>query len=363
MAVNTPATELLGCEFPLFAFSHCRDVVAAVTNAGGVGVLGTTRQTPTELAHELAWIDREVADRPYGVDVLLPAAVEGEDEEEMRRRIPEQHRRFVARLRADYGVPEAQERSGFGHGENLVTTHTRARRQLETILEHSPRLFASALGPPPDDIMRACADRGMVVAGLVGRPKHVDAHRSAGVDLIVAQSYEAGGHTGDIGSMVLIPQIVRRAEGVPVLAAGGIASGSQIVAALALGAAGVWTGSVWLTTAESDLEEEVKAKLLAASSSQTVRTRSFSGKPIRALRTDWTEAWEREEAPAPLPAPVQGLLVKDLIADVFDRRVEPLMGTAVGQLVGQLDQQRSVREVVYSMMEEMVDTLDRLGGL
>src|SRR5213079_3521519 len=149
------------------------------------------------------------------------------------------------------------------------------------------------------------------VAALAGKPQHAERSLARGVDLIVAQGTEAGGHTGEISTMVLVPEVVDAVSPTPVLAAGGIGNGRQIAASLALGAQGVWCGSVWLTTEEAETHPIVKEKFLAASSSDTVRSRASTGKPARQLRTAWTEAWDSPDNPDPLPMPLHGMLIAD----------------------------------------------------
>src|SRR5262249_28553497 len=154
-----------------------------------------------------------------------------------------------------------------------------------------------------------------LVAALSGKAEHARRHVARGVDIIIAQGYEAGGHTGEIASMVLVPEIVDAVGGdVPVLAAGGIGSGRQFVAAPALGAARVWLGSAWVTTEEWALPSDLpamRAALLAATSSDTVRSRIYSGKPARLLKNRWTDAWSEPGAPDPLPMPLQNILVSE----------------------------------------------------
>jgi NAD(P)H-dependent flavin oxidoreductase YrpB (nitropropane dioxygenase family) len=362
--VRTALAARLGVEYPIFAFSHCRDVVAAVTGAGGVGILGTTRQAPDELDHDLRWLDDNLSGRPYGVDVLFPASSIGEDLDQLRATIPMGHRRFVEDLRVRFAIPEPKDPERYSHsGDNLIPTHTRAREKLEVVLAHSPRLMASALGPAPGDIVSTMHDRGCLVVGLVGAPGQASRHVAAGADIIVAQGYEAGGHTGDISTLVLVPQVVDEVAPVPVLAAGGIGDGRQIAAAIALGAEGVWTGTIWLATVESDLEDEVKAKLLAAGSRDTVRSRCLTGKPIRQLLTPWVAAWDAEDAPEPLPSPLQGLLVRDTLTGIFDHRVVEVMGTAVGQTVGPLREIRRARRVMDDLIEGYIDGSSRVAEL
>lgn len=350
--MNNQLCDRLGIDFPIFAFTHCRDVAAAVSQAGGLGVLGTTRQSPELLELDLRWLDEHCAGRPYGVDMLFPASTAGEDEDQLRAGIPAGHQEFVVELGRRFQIGEPKDRASYStSGDNLITTHRRGREKWEVARAHQPALVASALGPVPREVEQDSHRYGATVVGMVGAPGQAPAHVAAGADVIVAQGTEAGGHTGRISTLVLVPQVVDEVPGTPVLAAGGIADGRQIAAAIALGAHGVWTGSLWLTTVESDLEEPVKRKLLAASSRDAIQSRCLTGKPIRMLRTPWVDAWESGSAPEPLPAPLQGLLVRDTMTAMFDHEVTEVMGTAVGQVVGMMGRITDVRTQMYELVE------------
>ena len=365
--MRTPVCDRFGIEYPIFAFTHCRDVVAAVSRAGGLGVLGAVGYEAEQLEIELNWIDAHVDGKPYGVDFIMPASLrdmQGTDLEQIhnqiRAAVPEAHRRFVERLidRFDLPLPPAGEPEYSGV---LGWTPEGSRRQVEVAFAHPIKLIANALGSPPADIIAAAHERGIQVAALAGKIEHAKRHVASGVDIVIAQGTEAGGHTGDIATMVLVPEIVEAVGAqVPVLAAGGIASGRQIAAAMALGAVGAWTGSVWLTTAESDVQPEVMESYLHATSSDTVRTRCFSGKPARMLRTPWTDAWEAPDAPPTLPMPLQGVLIAPAISRFYHARKQHLMFAPVGQVVGSLKQVRRVRDVIQEMVEDYVATVDRL---
>lgn len=363
--MHSEAAQLFGIDFPIFAFSHCRDVVVEVSKSGGMGFLGTTRQSPEQLETDLRWIDQQLDGRPYGVDFLFPASAEAGDESTIRESLPEEHREFVADLVERFGIPPPKDPSvNSGHGDNLITSPERARAKFDLVLDHRAHAIASALGPLPADLANRVRARGdLRIVGLAGTPRHAKRHADAGADLIVAVGTEAAGHTGAISTMVLVPQIVETVGRIPVLAAGGIGRGSQVAAAMALGAAGVWTGSIWLTTAESDLEEPVKEKLLAASSADAVVSRSLTGKTARWLRTPWIDAWASHDAPQPLPAPAQGLLVRDAMVGVFEGQVQELMGTAVGQIVGLMTERQTVRNVMYRLVEETLESLSRMQSL
>ncbi len=367
--MQTPARDLLGLEFPILAFSHCRDVVAAVSRAGGLGVLGVTALSPAQLRIELDWIDREVGNRPYGVDILIPARLSGPtaapDRAALDRPIPDEHRRFLDALLLEHGVPPLPDDDGPGR-DPMALDHPTQRALIELALERpGVRLVANALGPPPGWMIEAAHARGVHVAALAGTVEHARRHVAAGVDLVVAQGYEAGGHTGEIATMVLVPEVVEAVDPVPVLAAGGIASGRQMAAALALGAQGVWTGSVWLTTEEAETHPVVKQKFLEAGSGDTLRSRSRTGKPARQLRSAWTDAWERPDTPDPLPMPLQPRLIGEAWRRI-ERSAHHQPGAAalvnyfVGQVVGSMRDVRPVRAVIEEMVSDYLETVERL---
>jgi NAD(P)H-dependent flavin oxidoreductase YrpB (nitropropane dioxygenase family) len=370
--VHTPICDRLGIEFPIFAFSHCRDVVAAVTNAGGYGVLGALAYEPERLEIELNWIDEHVKGKPYGVDFAMPAKYVGQgggDEatpEHLSSLIPQGHRDFVKKVLDEAGIPEVPDdlgpRTPKAAGLNV---DAEGPGQLEVTLAHeNVNMVVNALGPPPKYILDRCHDAGLLVGGLVGSKQHAERQASIGVDVLVAQGTEAGGHCGEIATMVLIPQVVDAVgPDVVVLAAGGIADGRQAAAAMALGAQGVWMGSVWLLTTEADMAPEVTANLLAASSSDAIRARVMTGKPARQLRTKWTEAWERPDAPAPLPMPLQGLLYGEAAARFTRVHAKDFAGSPVGQIVGSLDKVRPARDIVLDMVDGWIEATQRLHGL
>ena len=372
--MRTPVCDLLDLACPIRAFSHCRDVVAAVSKAGGLGVLGAVAFTPEMLDMELDWIESEVGDRSYGVDVLVPAKYIGSEEgglsgTKLVEMIPDEHRKFVNDLMERYGVPPLPDDEKItATGGLLSWSHKGAQPLMDVAFGHKTRLIANALGPAPDYMVEHAHASDVVVAGLVGKKVHAERQKNAGVDIIVAQGYEAGGHTGEISTMVLIPEVVDAVAPTPVLAAGGIGNGRQIAASLALGAQGVWCGSVWLTTEEAETHPVVKEKFLAATSSDTVRSRASTGKPARQLRTAWTDEWEDPANPDPLPMPLHGMLIADA-----QRRMQrsaasnpganQLVNYFVGQIVGQMNQVKPAKQVVYEMVEEFIDAAERVSHL
>jgi NAD(P)H-dependent flavin oxidoreductase YrpB (nitropropane dioxygenase family) len=360
---------MFNIELPIFAFSHCRDVVAAVSKAGGMGVLGALAFTPEQLEIELDWIDEHVDGMPYGVDVVIPANYAGRGDldpdtmaDTLAAMIPDEHQRWIEKVMDEYDVPPLTDDDARGSGL-LGWTQEGAWPQVEIGLSHPARLLVNALGPPPPEVVDYAHERGVKVAALVGSKAQAERQVAQGVDMIVAQGYEAGGHTGEVASMVLVPEVVDAVAPVPVLAAGGIGTGRQIAAAFALGAEGVWTGSIWLTTAEGGSSPPVLEKLLAANTRDTVRSRSWTGKPARMLRTDWTEAWERDDSPGYLPMPLQYMATADAQRRIAKYQVKELVGMPVGQIVGRMDRVRPVRDVMYDLVEEFIETGQRLDGL
>lgn len=378
--MKSPATEMLAIEYPIFGFSHCRDVVAAVTNAGGFGVLGAVAHTPEELEIDLVKLKEQTRGKPFGVDLLMPSKFAGSssgglDRAEMKGQIPDRHRKFLDDLLERYDIPPLPPREpnpGFGiDGQKRAHLQVDPKSMaplIEVAFSHDIKMIASALGSPPPWLVEEAHRRGILVAALAGTVKHALAHAQVGCDIIIAQGTEAGGHTGDISTLVLVPQVVDAVAPIPVLAAGGIANGRQMAASLALGAAGVWCGSVWLTTQEAETSPAIRDRMLAAGSEDTTRTRSFTGKPCRVLKSEWTRAWEEPGAPAPLPMPLQSMLSDrprrriETVAQTPGSRAVELLSPFVGQVVGQMNAVRSSRQVVEEMVEEMVDAWQKLDG-
>jgi NAD(P)H-dependent flavin oxidoreductase YrpB (nitropropane dioxygenase family) len=373
--MKTPLCELLDVEFPLFAFSHCRDVVAAVSNAGGFGVLGASRHTPEELELELKWIDEHVHGRPYGVDILMPENMVGRDGsvdvETLRARVPERHKEFVQALLARYAVtldlddPRVMKRE-------MPLLPAMSERLMEVAFAHPIRLIANALGVPPQSMIDRARAQGVPVAALVGAKEHAVRQVQAGVDIIVAEGAEAGGHTGEVSTLVLVPEVIRAIQPirpVPVLAAGGIVTGRQMAAMMALGAAGAWTGTVWLMTSESEASPLIQQKFAAATSRDTVRSKSRTGKYTRQLRSAWTDAWAGADSPGPLPMPLQLFLSEPALrraeheASRGNRKAEDLVTYYVGQGVGLLDQVKTSRAVVREFMEEFAEAAAEMAQL
>jgi NAD(P)H-dependent flavin oxidoreductase YrpB (nitropropane dioxygenase family) len=371
--MNNAVCQLTGAEFPLFAFSHCRDVVAAVSKAGGFGVLGATRFSPEQLEEELAWIDAHVEGAPYGVDVLVPETIDPRvagftDNAQRAAAIDPKYPAFAAEILGQYGieasaeVPQMRERMGITPENGLAL--------MEVAFRHPIRLIANALGIAPPEMVEEGKKRGVPVAALVGAKEHALRQAQAGVDIIVAQGGEAGGHCGEVSTLVLIPEVARAlgqaGYDTPVLAAGGIMTGGQMAAMMAAGAQGAWTGSVWLATPEAETSETFRAKMVAARSRDTVRSKSRTGKPARQLRTAWHEAWDDTAGPGTLPMPLMGMVSEPAFANIEraaaagNEDARELVSYFVGQGVGLIEEVRPARAVVRAFREEFVEAVEQL---
>jgi NAD(P)H-dependent flavin oxidoreductase YrpB (nitropropane dioxygenase family) len=370
--MHTPLCDELGIEFPIFAFTHCRDVVVAVSRAGGFGVLGAVGFTPEQLEIECAWIDDHIGDHPYGVDIVIPNKYEGmntdlsgeELAEMLKKMVPQQHLDFAKKILADHGVPTGDADSNAL--QLLGWTEATATPQVEVALRHPKvTLIANALGTPPADMITHIHESGRKVAALCGSPAQAIKHAEADVDIIIAQGGEGGGHCGDVGSIVLWPQAVKAVAPRPVLAAGGIGSGEQIAAALALGCQGAWSGSQWLMVEEAHNTPVQQGAYVKASSRDTVRSRSFTGKPCRMLRNDWTDAWEKEGNPEPLGMPLQYMVSGMAVAatNKYPNETVDVAFNPVGQVVGQLNRVEKSAAVIERWVQEYLEATNRLNEL
>ncbi len=371
--MHTPLCDELGIEFPIFAFTHCRDVVVAVSKAGGFGVLGAVGFSPEQLEIELAWIDEHIGDHTYGVDIVIPNAYEGMDAnlpaEELTKMlqdmVPQQHLEFARGILTDHGVPLPE--PGEDNSLQLLGwTEATATPQVDVALRHPKMtLIANALGTPPKDMIEHIHAAGRKVAALCGSPYQALKHAEADVDIIIAQGGEGGGHCGEVGSIVLWPQVVKAVAPRPVLAAGGIGSGQQIAAALALGCQGAWSGSQWLMVEESENTSVQQAAYVDATSRDTVRSKSFTGKPCRMLKNDWTDAWEAPENPKPLGMPLQ-YMVSGMAVAATHRYPDQTVKVAfnpVGQVVGQFTKVEKTAAVIERWVGEYLDATSTLNDL
>ena len=372
--MHTQLCDIYEIDVPIFAFSHSPAVIAAVSNAGGFGVLGAAAMEPEQLDAALQMLARECSGKSFGIDLIIPEQYVGREEgglslEALQSRIPQGHRDFLDHLLEDYHVPKQPAPATFASRAGMGISEKRGKQLVDIALAYPVKLIVNALGVPPAYIVERAHQQRVRVGALVGAVKHAVHQKEAGVDLIIAQGFEAGGHTGEIATMVLTPQVVDAVAPIPVVTAGGIASGRQMAAALALGAQGVWTGSVWLMTEEAETHPVVKEKFLHATSSDTLRSRASTGKPARQLRSAWTDAWEDPANPNPLPMPLHSLLTMDAQNSIQqDARQGGEGGTQlinyfVGQSVGMFKEIRPAAEVLRMMSEECDAVLKQMGQL
>ena len=366
----------LDIEFPLIAFSHCRDVVVEVSKAGGLGVLGAAGFSPEQLEIELSWIDQNIDGAPYGVDLIVPNTMANQDESktgyELQAMVPHSHRLFVEETLAKHGIDSSNLYSSSDSGNRGFLGEKSSDNILDIAFSHPIKIIVNALGVPPLRMLQLAKANNVACGALVGNRQQAIKQVESGVDIIISSGTEAGGHCGEISTMVLVPEVVQALQGfedVSILAAGGIATGRQMAAAMAMGADGVWTGSVWLTTEEADTSPSIKNKLLTTGSNQTVRTRSRTGKFSRQIKSPWTDAWEQEGAPQPLQMPLQSLVSEPALgkigklAEAGDSKAQSLNTYWVGQGVGLMSQSSSAKQVVYDFMSDFLDASDRLSEL
>lgn len=372
--MRTELADRLGIDLPIFGFTPSEEVAAAISRAGGFGVLGCVRfNDPDELDDVLEWMHAHTDGRPFGVDVVMPATIPTEGTQvDLAAMIPPEHRAFVERTLDDLGVPPLPDGDRVDAGV-LGWLHSVARSHVDVAMRHVEKygqikLIANALGSPPGDVIGIAHGHGVLVAALAGTTDHARRHVDAGVDIVIAQGHEGGGHTGEVTSMVLWPEIVDAVgERAPVLAAGGVGSGRQIAAAIALGAQGVWMGTYWLTAEEyrlganeGDGPSTVQRALLAATSRDTVRRRIYSGKPARLLKTRWTDAWDAADAPEPLPMPLQNLLVGEAHARISASDDPDVIAMPAGQIVGRLHAITPVAELIADLVGEYGEAVARM---
>lgn len=371
--LKTALCDLLGIRYPVLSAGMGGPagptLAAAVSNAGGLGVIGATGMSPERLLAAIRKI-RDLTDQPFGVDLLLPGDIArrtpgAHPEKHERPTIDERHRKFVGALAEEWDLPDEPERprrTGFGVGA--------LDQQMEILFEERVPVFAAGLGDP-GTLVDAAHERGIKVLALVGNVKNARRVAASSVDAVVAQGAEAGGHTGRIGTMALIPQTVDAVAPTPVIAAGGIADGRGLAAALMLGAVGAWCGTAFLATEESFMDsiddhaesawraQVIKQRIVDATDEDTRVSRVLTGKTARLINTPLVEAWERDDAPPTLPMPLQGALVAPLLRRINRGRRADLTTEAMGQVAGMIGAIRPAREVLEKMVERAEQLLDR----
>ena len=375
--MNSRLCAKLGIEFPLFAFSHCRNVVVEVSKAGGFGVLGAVGLTPEKLEQELNWIDENIDGKPYGIDLLIPNRMDHKNEnsqttDDLKALIPKEYYHFVDNILEVHDLETDDLWSGkYGIDYTHNMREAGANQLLEVAFRHPITLFVNALGVPPKSVIERCRDKNILVGALTGAREHAVKHAAAGVDILVVSGTEAGGHCGEISTMVVVPDVIEAVKSnkdIFVLAAGGIATGGQMAACMAMGASGVWCGSVWLTTPEAETTPTVKKKMLEANARNTVRSKSRTGKPTRQLQSAWTDAWTSQNALEPLEMPLQGVLSRPAMDKIDTKAAVGHEGAAalstyyVGQAVGLMNKEKSVKTIVYEFMEDYVEAVERLSN-
>lgn len=373
--MKSPICDLLDIEFPLVAFTHCRDVVVEVSKAGGMGVLGAAGYGPKQLEIELTWIDEHIDGKPYGVDLIAPTSMVNKDDsmspDELAAMVPDDLKNFAAGILARHNIDTADVYDDRVRAGSGMLGEKGAANILDVAFAHPIKMIVNALGVPPAYMLELAKQHGVPTGALVGAKHHAVKQAEAGVDILIVSGGEAGGHCGDVSTMVLVPEVSEAVAAYPdvsILAAGGIVTGRQMAAAMAMGAHGAWTGSVWLTTQEAETSPVIKEKFLAATSNQTVRSKSRTGKYSRQIRSPWTDAWEDGDAPSPLPMPLQSRVSEPALSKVTKlaegghEGARQLATYWVGQGVGLMNQSLSARQVVYDFMEDFLAAHERLGG-
>jgi NAD(P)H-dependent flavin oxidoreductase YrpB (nitropropane dioxygenase family) len=317
------------------------------------------------LKEELKWIDDHIGGKPYGVDVLMPNkhVPLGEVKIDLNA-LPQEQTLFLRKLLDDAGIPPLPPGEAEAMIRKEVTKVNMTREESEALfdvcLEHPIKMVVNALGTPSKEQVDRMHSRGIKVGALVGKAEHAIRQKQAGVDLIVAQGAEAGGHTGTISSMILWPSVIEAVGDLPVLAAGGIGRGKQMAAAMAMGCAGIWCGSIWLGTKQSDLLPEEKQALFRAKAEDAIQSKSRTGKPARVVRSKLTEAWEKPGAPPYLPMPLQTIVTMEARLRINRGHAIDYMSPPVGQVVAQMNEENTVKQVIYDMLTEFSDAVENL---
>jgi len=312
--LKTPFVEKVGIQVPVVLAGmggvSWPELVAAVSNAGGLGVYGAAGLSPKQIREHCRQI-KDLTDKPWALDLLVP-------------------------------VPGIFD------------------EQLAVMFDEAPPIFLSALGVPEGVVPRA-HDQGMLVGSMVGAVRHAEKVLAADVDFVVAQGTDAGGHTGNIGTMSLVPQVVKACGDVPVLAAGGMGSGSALVAAMALGAQAAVMGTRFIASKEAHALDTWKNKIVEAQATDTILTKCYTGKQLRALNNPYAQSWVgRESEIQPFPAQAaysmqQGVMDFYGVTEDSERGCLP-----TGQVCGMIDEIKSAAEIIDDVIAEALEVLGRL---
>ncbi|TAL84595.1 MAG: nitronate monooxygenase [Candidimonas sp.] len=359
-AIRTPICERLGIRHPIFGFSHSVDVGVAIAKAGGFPVIGLARELPDEIPGILERIEWRMQGMPYGIDLMLPVNVpRNANIKDLHASLPVGHVDFVDELRSRFKVLAPVKPSFF---TTQVRSETLFEQQIEQVLASNACGIATAIGLRADLVTRAKA-RGKVTFSLVGSVRHAQKALALGVDVLVAQGYDAGGHTGPVGTLSLVPQIIAVAGSAPVLAAGGIATGQQVLASIAMGAQGAWLGTLWMAAKENHTPSALLDRLIASRSEDTIITRAHSGKPCRVVRSEWIDAWNDQGSPQPLPMPLQQVLTGDVFTSIHENNNPQLIYEAAGQSVFAIEAETTISAQFDRLVADMDKAWDRLRSL
>jgi len=320
MTIRTPICDMLGIDYPILLAGmggvSYAEVCAAVSEAGGFGTLGMAGRSPEEIRAQMRRV-RQLTKKPFGVDLLA-------------------------------AVPESLERTA------------------DMIIEEGASAFISGLGVPPRHLVDRFRAAGLKVMNVCGTVRHAKAGEDGGLDAVVAQGTEAGGHTGKIASMALVPQIVDAVK-IPVLAAGAIVDGRGLAAALALGAQGVWMGTRFIASTEAHAGEMYKQVVVDAGDEDTIITRAYSGKPMRVFKNEYVADWERRPQdikPFPLQAAIS---VQSGVMGGIGGQTEGLdrnrSAFAIGQGAGAIHEVLPCAEIIRRIMSEAEEIIGRMSRM